>query len=186
MMPPLSPLFRTFVLTYSLAASSLAFAADPAPAGDNLLTNGNFEEGATGWPAAGNGIEYPQENGNTYLQLKSPEPGKQVQAHRKLDITGADKALTLTFRARWTEIVPGEQVWHVGSVVVHFKDEAGGLLKPDPKPKNFKGSSDDWKEFTMDLEVPANAASLEIMPVLFQVASGTLEIDDLVLSPTAK
>jgi endoglucanase len=174
-----------FPLFLSLAALALLTPFTALAEEDSLIPNGDFEEGSKGWPNS-DGISYEKDGDNTFMRLASPEVGKQVQAHRKIALTGADKALTLTFRARWENIVAGKEVWHVGSFVVHFKDDAGAILKPDPKPRHFKGDSGEWKEFTMELEVPENAAVIEIMPALFQVESGTLDLDDLVLKPAAK
>lgn len=155
-------------------------------AANSLLTNGDMEAGgpgtANGWPT-GKGISIVEEEGNHFLRLQAEEPGIQIQAHRIIKLPGGVQKLNVSFRVRFAEITPGAQAWHRGSVIMHFKDANGQMLKPDPAPFAFKGSSNGWVEKTVQLDVPEGATTLEFMPALFQVAQGTLDIDDVVIAP---
>lgn len=162
-----------------LMVSPLATAENDAA---SILPNGNLEEGNSNWPV-GKGITIEEEEGNHFLRLKAEEPGIQIQAHRIIKLSGGIQKLNISFRVRFEEITPGAQPWHRGSVIMHFKDANGQILKPDPAPFAFKGNSNGWVEKSVQLEVPADAASLEFMPALFQVAQGTLDIDDMKIVP---
>jgi hypothetical protein len=166
-----------------LMAGSIARAETAA---NSLLTNGDMEAGglgtANGWPT-GKGISTVEEEGNHFLRLQADEPGLQIQAHRIIKLPGGVQKLNVSFRVRFAEITPGTQSWHRGSVIMHFKDASGQMLKPDPAPFAFKGNSNGWVEKTVQLDVPEGATTLEFMPALFQVAQGTLDIDDVAVVP---
>jgi len=153
---------------------------------NSLLPNGNCEEGgigtANGWPAA-KGVSIVEEDGNHFLRLEAVESGKQIQAYRKLMIPGGTQKLKVSFRVRFAAIKPGAESWHTGRLVMHFKDASGQILKPDPAPFAFKGDSNGWVEKSVELNVPEGAVALEFMPALFQVAQGTLDLDDMAAVP---
>ena len=148
----------------------------------SILPNGDLEGGSTNW-GVGKGITIEEESGNHFLRLKAEEPGLQIQAHRIIKLPGGIQKLNVSFRVRFEEITPGAQPWHRGSVIMHFKDAGGQILKPDPAPFAFKGNSNGWVDKSVELQVPADAVSLEFMPALFQVAQGTLDIDDMKIVP---
>jgi hypothetical protein len=164
-----------------VSAVSLLHAAEP---GNTLTPNGDFEANSGGntW-AIGKGASIEQEDGNHFLRLHSSEPNTQVQSHRKVAIPGGTQKLKITFRARYENIVPGEENWHVGSLVMHFKDSTGGNVRPAPKTFSFKGKSDGWVEKELEVDVPEGAVELEFLPALFRVQQGTLDFDDIVVLP---
>lgn len=153
--------------------------------GNSLLTNGDFE-GANGtnggWPV-GKGITIEEEGGNHFLRLQSTEPNVQVQAYRKIPLTAGIQKLKVSFKVKYEDIKPGVQNWHTARIVMHFLDAAGKPLKPDPAAFAFKGDSNGWVEKSAELTVPEGAAALEFLPALFQVAQGTMELDDVVIAP---
>lgn len=153
---------------------------------NNLLENGNLEESGLGssggWPS-GKGISIVEEEGNHFLRLEAVEPGVQIQAYRKIPLPGGVQKLDISFRARAIDIAPGAESWHTGRVILHFKDAANQVVKPDPAPFAFKGNSDGWVEKSVQLSVPEGATFLEIFPALFQVGQGILDVDDVVVSP---
>lgn len=149
---------------------------------NSIVSNGDFEGGSTGWPT-GKGITIEEEDGNKFLRLHSSEPGTQVQAFRRIDITGGPQKLRVSFRVSRTNVVPGAENWHTARVVMHFKDANGQALKPGPQPFAFKGESNGWVDKSVEVIVPEGTTTLEFMPALFQVAQGTLDIDDVVIVP---
>lgn len=172
------------LLIFSLLALTLLSAHSAEP-GNTLMVNGDFESGlgtSHSW-TSGKGVSVEDEGGNHYLRLQATEPGLQVQSYRKIKIPGGTPKLTISFRVRHENITPGAENWHTGRVVMHFKDATGTMVKPDPKPFAFKGNSDGWTEKSVELEVPEGAVELEFLPALFQVAQGTLDIDDVVIVP---
>ena len=148
---------------------------------NSLFPNGDIET-TTGWPV-GKGVSIEEEDGGHFLRLQATEPGVQIQAYRKIDLPGGLQKLKVSFRVRFEEITPGAENWHTGRVVMHFKDASGQLLKPDPAPFAFKGNSNGWMDKSVELTVPEGATILEFLPALFQVAQGTLDIDDIAVVP---
>lgn len=172
---------RTLLVPLLLVSLSVLHAAEP---GNTLTPNGDFETsgGANSW-AIGKGASIEVEDGNHFLRLQSSEPNTQIQSHRKVKIPGGTQKLKLSFRTRYENIIPGAENWHVGSLVMHFKDSTGANVKPAPKSFSFKGSSDGWVEKEAEFDVPEGAVELEFLPALFLVQQGTLDFDDIVVVP---
>jgi len=146
----------------------------------NLLTNGDFEAGAAGWPQpAGATIE--AEGANHFLRLKSSSPGQTVNVYRQVAVAGM-ATLQLTFRTRHSDVKRGTQPWFDARVILDFKDATGKVIKGAPGHPFFTGSSDGWKEKSLRFDVPSGATIFSVMPSLFQPESGTLDIDDIVLT----
>ena len=64
-----------------------------------------------------------------------------------------------------------------------FKDADKKTVKPSPAPPVFRGTKTEWETRSQKFLVPVGATLLEIMPCLFQAASGTLDFDDFRLTP---
>lgn len=155
---------------------------------DSIMENGDLETGGLGsnnsW-TAGKGVTIEEENGNHFLHLEAVEPNVQIQSYRLVKIPDGVKKLKVSFKVRYENITPGAENWHTGRLIMHFKDAGGGMLKPDPKPFAFKDKSDGWVEKEVELDVPEGSVALEFMPALFQVGTGTLDIDDVVITPAS-
>lgn len=150
---------------------------------ESILLNGNLEGGVAGW-APSQGASVQEEDGNSFIHLQADAPGEQVQMYQKVSLPGGSQSVSVSFRVRYSDLKPGAENWHTGRVVMHFKDASGQILKPDPQPFAFKGNSDGWVEKSRHITVPEGATSFEFMPALFQVASGTLDIDDISVIPS--
>ena len=168
----------------------LSPAAAPAAGGEraSLLSNGSFDadENADGWPDGWprpEGASWPVEGGNCFLRLRPAKPGQTIVVYRSLPVDASHKAMELRYRVRYTSIKRGKEMWHDGRIILDFKGAAGKKLKPGPRHPNFTGSSDGWQSRSVRFHVPDGAKTLEVMPAMFQVAGGTLEIDDLHLVP---
>ena len=66
--------------------------------------------------------------------------------------------------------------WNDARIMGHFKDKTDRVLKPEPQTPAFLGSTAGWVDRTYVVKVPVGASYLEIMPSLFQPASGTLDL----------
>ncbi len=149
-----------------------------------LVPNGDFESHKAqdnwpdAWPRQG-GVSWESEAGNHFLRLKQTEPGKMLMLYQAVPLSAGDKNLTLHFRVRYQDVKAGAQNWNDARFIFHFKDANRKELQPDPAPVYFLGTSKGWEQKEARLTIPQGAALLEIMPSLFQVASGTLDIDDL-------
>lgn len=152
-----------------------------------LLSNGDFESATQvkdwpdGWPRV-EGSSWEEENGNHFLRLTPAKPNQMLTVYRVFDVKPTDRGFELRFRVRHNELKRGSEVWHDGRVIVDFKDAAGKKLKGGPSHPNFKGTSDGWSERVVQFRVPPGAKKLEIMPALFMVAGGTLDLDDFRLT----
>lgn len=183
-MRPLIKLLQTVtkLCVFSVALSGIALGQSQ----ESILPGGDFEGvqlGGAGWPVA-NGVSIVDEDGNHFLRLEADADGGQVQAYRRIPLPTNVPKLAIRFRARHSQLTGGVENWHTGRVVMHFKDASGAVLKPDPAPFAFKGSSTGWVDKNVELIVPEGAASFEFFPALFFVPQGTLDIDDVVIAPT--
>lgn len=175
-----------------LAAKAFLFAlATPAIRAEptNLLTNGNLETAGKdpGVPAdwlAGKdkSVTWEQEEGNHFLRLHSLEPGKTVMAYRQVALPADVKALELSYRWRCRDLKPGKQAWFDARIMMEFKDAAGQKVSPAPAAPYLRKSAEAWAPKTIRFLVPEGARTLDFMPSLFQVESGTLDLDDFVLT----
>lgn len=170
------------------AKAAVAAPATVAPAA-SLLSNGDFEGPATsdsvapGWFNANTtNVSCVAEAGNHFLRLHSTEPGKMVMVYRSVPMKPDYKALELSYRVRFDDVQPGAQVWFDGRIMMNFKDADGKVLA-SPSPPIFRGTQNTWETRCQKFAVPEGAATLEIMPALFQAASGTLDFDDFRLAP---
>ncbi len=164
-----------------LLAALLAGSAQAA----QLITNGAFEEARDGKPAQWPLHEraaYLEEGGNHFVR-QTADAGKMVMLYRSIALPKGAEAFKLAFRVRWEGVKLGKEKWFDARVMIDFKDAAGEKLPGGPSHPNFKGSSKGWETRTLGLVVPPGAATLEIMPTLFNAAAGTLDIDDLSLEP---
>ena len=174
-------------LLLGVSAWAVGAAAGEAPP-HSLLSNGGFETDAKssgwpdGWPHPA-GAHWETKGDGHFLRLRPDAPGKMLVLYRALAVPANVRALELTFRVRHTDIQPGPDSWHDARIIMHFKDAAGRERVPAPAAMAFRGSSKGWKECRARFLVPRKSIRLEFMPALFKVAKGTLDLDDIALTP---
>lgn len=178
-------------LALLLAATAGTGLAAEREARTSLLSNGRLEKvDAQGWPVdwpRSEGVSAEMEGDLRFLRLKSSKPGQMVMLYRRADLPSPTPAgVEIRLRLRHTEIQPGKEKWHDGRVIAHFKSAAGRTLKPEPPTPAFKGTSNGWLDRTYFARVPAGAAYLEVMPCLFQAASGTLDLAQFQVLPATE
>ena len=187
----MNPKSRTLPLL-ALAACAAGLLSAPASAADpdaNLITNGNFETDSktAGWPdgwggkAKDDSLTWEVETGNHFLRLHSTEPGKTVMIYRQVVIPAGAKAVQFSCRLRAADLKPGKEAWYDARVMMDFKDGGGTKLKPGPAAPYLRKSTDGWVERTARFVVPEGTKTLDVMPSLFQVNAGTLDVDDVVV-----
>ncbi|QIF03557.1 cellulase family glycosylhydrolase [Roseimicrobium sp. ORNL1] len=157
----------------------------------SLITNGNFEKADKSgsapavWGKLKNGLSWEtNEDGTRFLRLTSTKPGETVMLFRTVDIPEGVKALEFIWRQRIAGLKPGKEPWFDARFMMDFKDGTGKKMKGAPAPYSRNDTKGAWVSRTAKFLVPDGALSLDIMPVLFQVKQGTLDLDDLVLKPT--
>jgi len=171
------------------AGKRRARAAGVLTARGSLITNGDFETDAKsdGWPDDWGrlkvGGSWEMEDGNHFLRLRSPEPDTMVMAYRTCDLPAGAKALELTWRQRVTGLKTGTSPWFDARIMMEFCGIDGKKLKPAPSPPYSQKDTAGWIERSTQFLVPDGALTLVLMPTLFQVRTGTFDLDDLVMKP---
>jgi len=171
------------------AAKRQEKAAAVLQATGNLIENGNFQEdkkgkGAPdGWGALKGDKAWGQEGDNRYLSLTSKTPDSMVSHYRSIDIPAGLKALELSFKQRVTGLKKGKMPWFDARIMMEWHNAEGKKIGTPP-PVFTQKDTDGWVERSKSFLVPEEAVTLVLMPSLFQVTTGTFDIDDLVLKPT--
>jgi nucleoid-associated protein YgaU len=165
-----------------------ARAAETAATG-SLLPDGTFESDANndqwpdGWGRPKSGGSWQEEGGNHFLRLTSGTPGEMVMLYQPVKIPANVKAIELTFKWRVSNLKKGKQTWFDARIMMDFKDAEGKKLKGAPAP-NTGRNTDGWVERSVTFLVPEGAQTLDFMPTLFNVESGTFDLDDVVMKAT--
>jgi endoglucanase len=162
-----------------------ALAQDAAP----LIPNTGFEldSDGNGWP---DGWATPKEggtreveDGNHFLRLTSPEAGKMVMLYQEIPIPAGVEALEVSWKQRVTGLKKGTSPWFDARFMMEFMDAKREKVVGSPKPVATGKDTEGWVEKSTTFLVPQGATILKFMPCLFQVATGTFDIDDLVIKP---
>ena len=168
--------------TIRQAKATAAFAA-----GGAIISNGNFETPGEGgnwpadWPKAGS---WENEAGNHFIRMKSTVPDEMIMLFRSITLPADVNAFELSLRWRVTDLKPGSMPWFDARIILDIKDAAGKKLSPQPSPIYTRSSTKDgWQKRSVSFLVPKGGVTFDLMPALFNVKQGTLDLDDLVLKP---
>jgi len=156
----------------------------PAPTTPSLLSNGDFELATAdpAWPDSWGktpGISWEKENGKHYLHLVAQEPDKHLMAYREMPIPSGVKGLKITIRYRTAGVVPGKQNWFDARAIFHYLDATRKQVSGDPPVIGFGLDTPAWTEESVNTVVPDGAVTLQLMPSLFMVTSGTLDLAEV-------
>jgi len=182
--------FPSTYLTLSLLCMLGSSCAAQNTATDSLIPNGNFETDADNdsWPDKWGklkvGGSYENEAGNHFLRLASTEPDKMVLLYTPVNIPAGTKALELSWKQRISNLKVGNQAWFDARIMLDYKDAAGNKMKGAPGAPYARKDTDGWVEKKIQFIVPEGVKMLEFMPTLFNVKSGTFDLDDISLKPT--
>ncbi len=175
-----------------LAAGILATLALPLPAqpaATSIIRNSNMETDADGdawpddWPKLKVGGSWETEDSNHFIRMTSPSPGAMVMLYSEIRIPEGVKALEMTWRQRVTNLKRGSNSWFDARIMLEFMDASRGKIGPAPKPAATGRDTNGWEQKSTSFLIPDGAAMIKFMPALFNVASGTFDLDDLVLKP---
>jgi len=166
----------------------------PPPTQDvrpSLLSNGDFSKlDEKNWPAdwpRKDGVTFEKEGDIPFLRLQSSQPDQMILVYRRVDLPSpAPAALEIRLRLRYADVKSGKKEWNDARIMGHFKNQAGRELKPALPVPSFRGSSKSWIEHTYFAKVPVSATYVELMPSLFQPASGTLDLAQCLVLPATK
>ena len=155
--------------------------------GGNMFANGDFQKDSNSdgrpdsWGSPKGDMSYGSEGGNNFLRLQSDSTDKMVMHYSKLDIPAGAEALEFSWDWRVTDLKPGLEPWHDARIMMKFLDRSGKKL-PGAADSYTRRSTDGWQHRSRKMLVPEGAVSMEIMPTLFNVKSGVLELDNLKLT----
>lgn len=160
----------------------------PAAALDStsLLTNGSLEQDSDGngwpdgWPSHKDATR-EEEDGNHFIRLKSPGPNETVLLFHKIPLPAGTEALEMSWRQRTSDLRAGLKPWFDARIMLEFRDADDKVIKGAPGAPFLRKSTDAWQDRTIQFLVPEGAASFVMMPSLFQVETGTFDLDDFVL-----
>ena len=125
----------------------------------------------------------PAQNG-PYAKLVSTEPGKLVCAYKEYDVPSGVEALKMSWKWEVKNLKTGEKPWFDARVLFKFKDANGKEVK-NPSPVYVQKDTKGWQDRETSFLVPKEAVTFVVMPCLFQVKSGELEMTDVTCVATS-
>ncbi len=185
MKPPIN-LRSGSVLAALLMAGIITQKAAGEDAG-NLVANGTFEASSKtpgwpdGWTPMKAGGTWETEAGNHFLRLTSTAPGSMIMLYREISVPAGATALDLTWRQRVSNLKVGAQAWFDARIMMDFKDANNAKVSPGPSAPYVRKDTGGWQDKSLRVNVPVGAAVLKFMPALFQVESGTFDLDNIVI-----
>ena len=178
----------------STTPQGTASAPAAAPEKQSLISNGDFSLATKdpsqpdGW-ALPKGATWEAENGIHFLRLTSPTPGATVLVYRNVALPDPlPPGIELRVRVRYTDVKVGTSSWFDARVMGNFKTAEGkGIKKGGEVPApNFRGTSTEWVDKSVFVRVPPKARSVDIMPCLLQIASGTFDLAKVDVYPATE
>jgi len=181
----LSPIISGGIALYGEDTNTPPANAAPAV---SLVSNGDFSTASNdpSWPdnwSKGAGISWETENGKHFLRLTAQKPDQHLMAYREIAIPPGVKSLVITIRYRTAGIVTGTEKWYDARAIFHFMDDARKTVPTDPPPMSFRTDASDWTVATEQCVVPDGATKLVLMPSLFKVQAGTLDLAEITVTP---
>lgn len=170
-------------------------AATAAPTGPSLLTNGDFSAATQQplwpdhWPHdPAQPITWEKEGSARFLRFVSQKEGQLVQLTRALPLSPDVKGLVLTVRFRIDNFKFGTNGSGAPSYSkdIHFSykfvdaqnqpvGKGGGMV--------FDSHAKNWTDVSRRFLVPEGAAAIQLIPVIAQVKSGTLDLGQVSVTP---
>lgn len=155
----------------------------------SLIPNGSLEAPASSaawphqWPGAPTeSIRWIQEENNHFFRLTQAEPGQLLLFYTSFPLPPNAHALRLSWRERLTHFSLGEKPWFDAQLMFSFVGADGTDLPiPKPDPEHTSQDVPSWRSRSRTFLVPEGARALAILPALFQVQSGTFDLDDFTL-----
>ena len=124
-----------------------------------------------------NGTLIPAQDG-AYAKLVSKEPGKLVNAYKEYDVPSGVEAMKVSWKWEVKNLRTGDKPWFDARVLFKFKDASGKEVK-NPGPVYTQRNTQGWQDRETSFLVPPEAVTFVVMPCLFQVNSGEMEMKDV-------
>jgi endoglucanase len=164
------------------AATPAAPAPPPVPAGTTLVSNGDLESATktAGWPDDWDKTEYgtvtwKADGAKHYFNLVSQKPQEHVQVYRIIAIPLGVTGIEFSARYRVAGLKPGRFPEDDARTILEFLRVNRKPLAAAP-PVVFSADAATWTNITERIAVPPDISFLAIMPCLYRVDAGTLDI----------
>jgi endoglucanase len=176
---------RRFLLFFATVFLTVFPPSSAKGAGSSIFSSGfEADSDSAGWDRpAGSGVREAEPDGNHFIRLHASTPGTMIMIHRAIDLPPGTNALQLTWRWRVTDLETGKLPWNDARIIFELVDASGHKTNAQPDPVYANQNTTGWEQKSTRFLVPADTATLKLMPALFEVTCGTLDLDDLVLSP---
>ena len=113
-----------------------------------------------------------------YAKLVSKEPGKLVNAYKEYDVPSGVEAMKVSWKWEVKNLRTGDKPWFDARVLFKFKDASGKEVN-SPGPVYVQHDTNGWQERETSFMVPPEAVTFVVMPCLFQVKAGEMEMRDV-------
>ena len=165
----------------------------------SIIANGSMEEvrdDHPSWPAhwsgdPGEGFSFdseplPDGHTNHFLRLDCIHSGELSLRYFSYPLPAAAHAVEFSWRARVIGLRKGEKDWFDAQMIFHFVGADGkDLPVAQPDPTHFWQDTRGWTRQTRSFLLPKGTRALAVLPALFRVAAGTMDIDDFSLRMVA-
>lgn len=147
----------------------------------NLLPNGDFSDGLTGWKIFGkppSPVVLPQGDGD--------RPAVEINGASGIEAridAPSSRVLRVSGRVKWSEVVRGEKTWHRGAVILEMFDASG--KRAGHREIFMAEGSGDWTRFDREVVLADSIASVRLQLKGWFVRSGTLWFSDIAVTPTS-
>lgn len=173
------------------AATLAAAAPKPEAPPASWVSNDDFSRpDADGkWPAdwgkPAPGMSWETEGGTHFVRVVQQEPGKALMLSKTVPLQPGVKGIELLIRWRAEGVEHGEHEWFDARTIVHFLTADGQTLNAPGGDVVFthKPAATGWKEGVSSYMVPEGATALQLMPGLFKVRAGTLDLAIIRVTP---
>ena len=159
-----------------LLTGGLATAATDLVSNVKLEARNDAGNGPADWGVGGAVRWAADETGNHFLRIVCAEPGKMAMLYREFDLPEGTVKIAVSFRARVSGLVAGEQPWFDARLIHKLRTPEGDR---DVAPVFFNRDTDGWVPRETVFDVPAGATKYIFMPSLFQAKAGTFDLDDI-------
>lgn len=188
----LTALSTTLIVSGTNAATAKAAAPPlPTPETENFVNNGDFEATQTGedgmpegWERGEEGtIRRLEENQRPYMRLIAEKPNQLVQITQMMPFAEGLKGLVVHTRFRNENVKFGKGGWLCDARArFRFYDAEGKPVGSKLKDIIFYSQAREWSVLSRDYLVPEGATSFKINLCLNRPASGTLDIDEIIVT----
>lgn len=101
--------------------------------------------------------------------------------YQEFKIPAGTKKLEISWKQRVTGLKRGAQPWFDARILLEWANAERVKISGKPKAPNVSKDTAGWEEKSITVDVPEYAAFLQFMPSLFQVETGTFDLDDIVV-----